>query len=49
MLFHGFAVREVVMQLKPLLSEKLLVSVAAGVKLIDLQVCKTDQSVAYGT
>ncbi|KAE9465918.1 hypothetical protein C3L33_02185, partial [Rhododendron williamsianum] len=40
-------VKEVVLQLKPLLSEKLLVSVAAGVKLIDLQVCKTDQSVAY--
>ncbi|XP_058204519.1 pyrroline-5-carboxylate reductase [Rhododendron vialii] len=30
-------VKEVVLQLKPLLSEKLLVSVAAGVKLIDLQ------------
>ncbi|KAE9461119.1 hypothetical protein C3L33_06986, partial [Rhododendron williamsianum] len=39
--------KEVVLQLKPLLSEKLLVSVAAGVKLIDLQVCKIDQSVAY--
>ncbi|KAG5555829.1 hypothetical protein RHGRI_006469 [Rhododendron griersonianum] len=37
MLFNGFAVKEVVLQLKPLLSEKLLVSVAAGVKLIDLQ------------
>ncbi|KAF7148468.1 hypothetical protein RHSIM_Rhsim03G0034800 [Rhododendron simsii] len=41
MLFHGFAAKEVVLQLKPLLSEKLLVSVAAGVKLIDLQIIST--------
>ncbi|GMP97659.1 hypothetical protein CsSME_00045826 [Camellia sinensis var. sinensis] len=38
MLFHGVAVKEVALQLRPLLSEKqLLVSVAAGVNLADLQ------------
>ncbi|XP_028074481.1 pyrroline-5-carboxylate reductase-like [Camellia sinensis] len=38
MLFHGIAVKEVALQLRLLLSEKqLLVSVAEGVKLTDLQ------------
>lgn len=42
LLFHYFfnAVKNVVSELKPILSEKkLLVSVAAGIKLKDLQVC----------
>lgn len=34
----GFAVKDVVLQLKPKLSKKLLVSVVAGTKLKDLQV-----------
>ncbi|KAG5515289.1 hypothetical protein RHGRI_036360 [Rhododendron griersonianum] len=42
------AVKEAVLQLKPLLSEKLLVSVAAGVKLIDLQVLGAASMVSKG-
>ena len=48
MLFSVVAVKKVVSQLKPLLSKKkLLVSVAAGTKLKDLEVCEIEYFLHY--